>query len=222
MNCEQAAPVYLSEMAPAKWRGAFNASFQFFLSIGVVAANCINYATSNHSWGWRLSLGLAIVPASIIILGAFLITDTPISLLQRGKLDQAKIALRKVRGPTADVESELDDLIKWTQKSKALKQEPFGSIVFERQYRPYLVMALAIPFFQQLTGINIVAFYSPHLFQSVGLGNDAALLSTIILGLVNLASISLSGAVVDRFGRRFLFIVGGIQMILCQVFITNY
>ncbi|KAF7829933.1 sugar transport protein 5 [Senna tora] len=212
----QATPVYLSEIAPAKWRGAFNTGFQFFLSVGVVAANCINYATSKHSWGWRLSLGLAVVPAGIMTLGALLITDTPTSLVQRGNIHEARNALRKVRGSTADVEAELDDLIKCNQTSKTVQQEGFSTI-FQKQYRPHLVMAIAIPFFQQLTGINIVAFYSPNLFQSVGFGNDAALLSTIILGVVNLGSIMVSSAVVDRFGRRFLFIVGGIQMLVCEI-----
>jgi MFS family permease len=78
-------------------------------------------------------------------------------------------------------------------------------------------MAFAIPFFQQITGITIVAFYSPNLFQSVGLGHDAALLSAIILGAVNLASILISTGAVDRFGRRILFITGGIVMIVCLV-----
>ncbi|XP_028804682.1 sugar transport protein 5 [Neltuma alba] len=212
----QAAPVYLSEIAPPKWRGAFNTGFQFFIAIGAVLANCINYATSKHPWGWRVSLGLAVAPAAIMTIGAFFITDTPSSLVQRGKIDQARTALRKARGSTADVEAELDDLIKWAEKSKAIEQEPFTTI-FERKYRPHLVMAFAIPFFQQLTGINIVGFYSANLFQSVGLGNDAALLSTIILGLVNLGSITVSSFIVDRLGRRLLFIEGGIQMVTCQI-----
>ncbi|KAJ1406848.1 Sugar/inositol transporter [Sesbania bispinosa] len=215
----QAAPLYLSEIAPPKWRGAFNTGFQFFLGVGVVAAGCINYGTAKHSWGWRLSLGLAVVPAAVMTIGAFLITDTPSSLVERGKIDQARKALHKVRGSTTDVEPELEELIRWSEIAKSVEQEPFMTI-FERQYRPHLIMAFAIPFFQQLTGINIVAFYSPNLFQSVGLGNDAALLSAIILGLVNLASILISTAFVDRFGRRFLFITGGILMFVCQIAVS--
>ncbi|KAI4307383.1 hypothetical protein L6164_030582 [Bauhinia variegata] len=212
----QAAPVYLSEISPAKWRGAFNAGFQFFLSVGVVAASCINYGTSKHTWGWRLSLGLAAAPAAIVTIGSFLITDTPSSLVERGKIEKAKQALRKVRGKNANVEPEFEEIIKWSQVSKALQQEPFLTI-FQRQYRPHLVMAIAIPLFQQLTGINIVAFYAPNLFQSVGFGNDAALLSAVILGLVNLASTLIASVLVDRFGRRFLFIIGGIQMLVSQI-----
>ncbi|XP_047164060.1 sugar transport protein 5-like isoform X1 [Vigna umbellata] len=211
----QAAPLYLSEIAPPKWRGAFNAGFNFFVGIGVVAAGCINYGTAKHTWGWRVSLGLAVVPAAVMTVGALLITDTPSSLVERGKIDQARRALRKARGSSIDVEHELEELIKWSQIAKSVEQEPFRTI-FERQYRPQLVMAIGIVFFQQLTGINVVAFYAPNLFQSVGLGHDAALLSAIILGAANLGSIVLGTAIVDRFGRRFLFVTGGICMFLCQ------
>ncbi|CAL5332791.1 hypothetical protein CsSME_00014318 [Camellia sinensis var. sinensis] len=212
----QATPVYLSEMAPSKWRGAFNTGFQFFIGIGVVTANCLNYGTARLSYGWRLSLGLAVIPAAIMTVGALLITDTPSSLVERGKLDQAKQSLRKVRGVETDIEPELGDLVKSSEMAKAANQEPFVTI-FERQYRPHLVMSIAIPFFQQVTGINIIAFYAPVLFQSVGFGNDSALIAAIILGLVNLGSILVSTVVVDRFGRRFLFLQGGIQMFICQV-----
>jgi sugar porter (SP) family MFS transporter len=212
----QATPVYLSEVAPSKWRGAFNTGFQFFIGIGVVAANCINFGTAKHSWGWRLSLGLAIVPAVIMTIGALLISDTPSSLVERGKLTQAKRSLVKVRGKETDVEPELADLIKSSEIAKAANQEPFVTI-FERQYRPHLVMSIAIPFFQQVTGINIIAFYAPVLFQSVGFGSNSALIAAIILGMVNLGSILVSTSVVDRYGRRFLFLVGGIQMFVCQV-----
>ncbi|KAK2984645.1 hypothetical protein RJ640_006628 [Escallonia rubra] len=212
----QATPVYLSEMAPPKWRGAFSTGFQFFIGIGVVTANCVNYGTSRLSWGWRLSLGLAIVPAAIMTLGALSITDTPSSLVERGKLSLAKKSLTKVRGIDTDVEPELADLVKSSEIAKAINKEAFVTI-FERQYRPHLVMSIAIPFFQQLTGINIIAFYAPVLFQSVGFGSDSALIAAIILGVVNLGSIVVSTFVVDRYGRRFLFIEGGAQMFICQV-----
>ncbi|GMH21870.1 hypothetical protein Nepgr_023713 [Nepenthes gracilis] len=211
----QATPVYLSEVAPPKYRGAFNTGFQFFIGIGVVGANCINYGTARRSWGWRLSLGLAVVPALIMTLGALMISDTPSSLVERGKLEKARKALAKVRGK-ADVGAELTELIRASEVAKAAAKEPFVTI-FERQYRPHLVMAILIPFFQQVTGINIIAFYAPVLFQSVGFGRDSALLAAIVLGLVNLGSILVSTLVVDRFGRRFLFLEGGTQMFICQV-----
>ncbi|KAG5544025.1 hypothetical protein RHGRI_016696 [Rhododendron griersonianum] len=115
-----------------------------------------------------------------------------------------------------DIEPELSDLIRSSEIAKAVNQEPFATIL-ERQYRPHLVMAIAIPFFQQTTGIKIFAFYAPILFQSVGFGHDSAFLAAIVVGLVEMGSILASSTVVDRFGRRFLFLVGGILMFICQV-----
>lgn len=212
----KATPVYLSEVAPPKWRGAFNIGFEFFLGVGVVTANCINFATSRLSWGWRLSLALAAVPAIVMTIGSVLISDTPSSLVQRGKLEQAKESLAKVRGKDANIEHELEQIINSNEVTKTINQKAFKTI-FEIKYRPHLVMSIAIPSFQQLTGINIIAFYAPVLFQSMNFGDDGALIGTIILGSVNLASILISSVIVDRFGRRFLLIVGGLQILLCQV-----
>ncbi|PIA63860.1 hypothetical protein AQUCO_00201288v1 [Aquilegia coerulea] len=216
----QATPVYLSEMAPPKWRGAFTIGFQFFLGTGVVVANVINYRTAQiGSWGWRLSLGLAAVPAVLMTIGALLVSDTPSSLVERGKLEQAKQSLQRARGVGINIEDEFIELLKSSEDSKLLTNEPFTTI-FQRQYRPHLVMAVLIPFFQQLTGINVIAFYAPVIFQSVGFGSNSALVSAIILGLVNLGSIVMSMFVVDRFGRRVLFMEGGIQMVVFQVCIS--
>lgn len=213
--------MYLSEVAPPKWRGAFNTGFQFFLGVGVVVSNSINYIVAKNIWGWRVSLGMAAVPAAIMTVGAFLISDSPSSLVERGKVEEARRSLRKARGKDTDVEVELTDIINSSKAAEAVNQEPFMTIL-ERQHRPHLVMSIAIPFFQQVTGVNVLAFYAPILFQSVGFGNDSALIAAIILGVVNLGSILVSAAVVDRFGRRFLFIIGGIQMLLCQVCIPYF
>jgi predicted MFS family arabinose efflux permease len=136
--------------------------------------------------------------------------------VERGKVEQARQSLTKVRGINSNVDAELADLLKFNEMAKDAKKEPFLTIL-ERQYRPHLVMSIAIPFFQQLTGINIIAFYAPVIFQSVGFGSDSALIAAIVLGLVNLGSILVSTGMVDRHGRRFLFIIGGIQMFICQV-----
>ncbi|CAA2955734.1 sugar transport 5 [Olea europaea subsp. europaea] len=82
-------PVYLSKMAPPKWQGAFNTGFQFFIGISVVAANCINYDTASLHLGWHIYFGLAMILAAVMILGASLISDTPSSLVERSKIEQA-------------------------------------------------------------------------------------------------------------------------------------
>ncbi|KAK1301922.1 Sugar transport protein 5 [Acorus calamus] len=217
----QATPVYLSEMAPARWRGALNTGFQFFIAIGVVAANLTNYAVSRSrlSSGWRLSLGLAGAPAAAIAAGALSVPDTPASLASRGRLPQARAALCRVRGSETHVDEELDELVRSIEAAKDQESSSgqFRRLVWERRHRPHLVVAVALPFFQQMTGINVIAFYAPVLFRTVGFGSDPALMAAVVLGSVNLVSILVSTFVVDRYGRKVLFIQGGIQMIVCQV-----
>eukprot|EP00253_Pinus_taeda_P011849 PITA_11849 len=214
----QCVPIYLSEMAPPRLRGALNIGFQLFLGIGVLSANLINYRTAKiQNWGWRLSLGLAAAPALIMLAGSFTLPDTPNSLIERGQMEKARAVLERIRG-TPDVQEELQDMIEATEVSKTVKH-PFRNII-RRKYRPQLVMALAIPFFQQLTGINVIAFYAPVLFKTIGFGSNAALLAAVILGVMNLASIIISIFIVDKVGRRALFLQGGLQMIICQVLIA--
>ena len=168
-------------MAPPKYRGAINNGFQFSVGIGALSANLINFGTEKikGGWGWRISLAMAAVPASILTLGAFFLPETPNSIIQRSNDHQkAKRMLQRVRG-TDDVQAELDDLIKATSISKTI-ENPFKKIV-QRRYRPQLVMAIAIPFFQQVTGINVIAFYAPILFRTIGLGESASLLSAVML-----------------------------------------
>ncbi|KAI3905024.1 hypothetical protein MKW92_000454 [Papaver armeniacum] len=217
----QSAPLYLSEMAPAKYRGAINNGFQLSTNLGVSSANLINYGTEKikGNYGWRLSLAMAAFPALIFTIGSIFLTETPNSLIQRGSdFKKAKIVLQKVRG-TDDVQAELDDLIEASSVSKTTNQSQF--IIFEKRYRPQLVMAIAIPFFQQVTGINLIGFYAPLLFITIGFGTSAALLSSVLIGVIATMSTFVSMFIVDRFGRRALFIVGGIQMFMSQIIIGS-
>jgi sugar porter (SP) family MFS transporter len=209
--------VYLAETAPPKWRGAFTTGFQLFLSIGNLAANLVNYGTSRiPTWGWRLSLGLAAAPAAVILAGALLIPDTPSSLILRGRVEDARAALRRVRGPKADVDAELDDVARAVAAARAHDDGAFRRIL-RREHRHHLAMAVAIPLFQQLTGVIVIAFFSPVLFQTAGFGSNGALMGAVVLGAVNLGSTLVSTVTVDRYGRRPLFLTGGFVMIICQV-----
>jgi MFS family permease len=207
-------------MAPYKYRGALNMMFQLAITIGILVANILNYffAQIHGGWGWRLSLGGAIVPALIIIVGSFCLPDTPNSLIERGHCEEAKEQLVNIRG-ISDVEDEFKDLVAASEGSKQVKH-PWVAI-FERRYRPQLTMAIAIPFFQQLTGMNVITFYAPVLFKTLGFGNNASLMSAVITGSVNTLATLVSIFSVDKWGRRSLFLVGGIQMFICQVYSIN-
>ncbi|ESW20722.1 hypothetical protein PHAVU_005G009400 [Phaseolus vulgaris] len=212
----QAVPLYLSEMALPRLRGAISNGFQLSICIGIVCANLINYGAEKieGGWGWRVSLALAAVPASFLTLGALFLPETPNSLIQRSHDHQkAKLLLQRIRG-TEDVEAEFDDLIKASSSKTNNKQSL--KIILKPRYRPQLVMAVVIPFFQQFTGINVIGFYAPLLFRTIGLGESASLLSAVVTGVVGTGSTFISMFIVDKLGRRTLFIIGGIQMFASQ------
>lgn len=211
----QAVPLYLSEMAPAHLRGGLNMMFQLATTLGIFSANMINYGTEKiKPWGWRLSLGLAAGPALLMTIGGFLLPETPNSLIEQGSKDEGRRVLEKIRG-TQDVDAEFQDMVEASELANMIKH-PFRNIL-ELRNRPQLVMAIFMPAFQILTGINSILFYAPVLFQSMGFGGNASLYSSVMTGAVLALSTLVSIATVDKWGRRVLLIGGGVQMILCQI-----
>lgn len=211
----QAVPLYLSEMAPFRLRGGLNMLFQLATTLGIFSANMINYGTSKlEPWGWRLSLGLAAAPALVMTLGGIFVPETPNSLIERGSKEKGRKVLEKIRG-TDNVHAELQDIIDASELANSI-EHPFRNIL-EKRNRPQLVMAIFMPTFQILTGINSILFYAPVLFQSMGFGRNASLYSSALTGAVLASSTVVSILTVDRLGRRVLLIGGGIQMIVCQV-----
>ncbi|XP_057443295.1 sugar transport protein 10-like [Lotus japonicus] len=210
----QSVPVYLSEMAPAQIRGALNMGFQMMITIGILIANLINYKTSKLEHGWRISLGVGAVPAILLCLGSLFLGDTPNSLIERGQHENAKKMLQKIRG-TVNVDEEYQDLVDASEEAKKV-EHPWRNIM-QPKYRPQLTFCSFIPFFQQLTGINVIMFYAPVLFKTLGFGSDASLMSAVITGGVNVVATLVSIFTVDKFGRRILFLEGGAQMLVCQI-----
>ena len=143
-------PISLRNGTP-KHIGAFNIGFQVCVATGILSANLLNYGTQKikGGWGWRISLAMAAAPASILTIGLLFLPETPSSIIQRNNDHQkAEKIMQIVRG-TADVQAELDDLIRQSSVSKNINH-PFMKII-DRKYRPQLVMAILIPFFQQVT-----------------------------------------------------------------------
>lgn len=212
------APVYLAEIAPARWRGAFTTCFHFFFNLGMFMADMVNYGTNSiPRWGWRLSLGVGVVPAAVIIAGAALIPDTPNSLVLRGRLDEARASLRRIRGAAADVDAELKDIASAVEQDRRHESGAFRRLFCWREYRPHLAIAVATPVFFDLTGMIVVSIFTPLLFYTVGFTNQKAILGSIITDVVSLASIAVAGLAVDRYGRRSLLMVGSAVLILSQV-----
>ncbi|XP_054794847.1 sugar transport protein MST4-like [Prosopis cineraria] len=212
----QAVPVFLSEIAPTRIRGALNILFQLNVTIGILIANLINWFTAKikGGYGWRISLGLAAVPALMLTLGAMMVDDTPNSLIERGKLEKGKAVLKKIRG-VENVDPEYNELVEASNKAKQIKN-PWSKLL-KRKNRPMLVISLLLQVFQQFTGINAIMFYAPVLFSTLGFESDASLYSAVITGLVNVLCTLVSVSLADKLGRRVLLLEACAQMLLSQV-----
>ncbi|KAI5081071.1 hypothetical protein GOP47_0004254 [Adiantum capillus-veneris] len=209
----QAVPVYLSEIAPPRIRGGLNILFGVYVTIGVVSGSIVNYfAAKVHPRGWRLSLGIAGIPALLLTLFTLVIVETPFSLIERGKHEQARDVLCRIRG-TTEVSAEFDELIEIcrrpaVQGSRGHSWESFREFFCERRHRGAMVVACMLPFFQQVAGNDAILFYGIFLFKLAGFGDQTSLYSAIIIGGCALLSCLLTMLFIDRLGRRPLLLIG--------------
>ena len=148
------------------------------------------------------------------MFGAIILPYLPRSLIERGLDEKAKKELIKIRG-TTNIDKEFKDLMAASESSKAVKHP--WVFLLKRQYRPQLTFAIAISFFQQLTGMNVIMFYAPILFKTIGFGAIASLMSAMIIGACNAVSALASIFTIDKFGRRTIFLEGGAQMLIYHV-----
>ncbi|KAG5405451.1 hypothetical protein IGI04_011570 [Brassica rapa subsp. trilocularis] len=213
----QAVPLFLSEIAPAQLRGGLNIVFQLMVTIGILIANLVNYFTATvHPNGWRIALGGAAIPAVILLLGSLIICETPTSLIERNKNEEGRETLRKIRG-VEDINDEYESIVHACEIASQVK-DPYRKLL-KPASRPPLIIGMLLQLFQQFSGINAIMFYAPVLFQTVGFGNNAALLSAVITGSINVLSTFVGIYLVDRTGRRFLLLQSSVHMLISQLII---
>lgn len=205
------APMYIAEIAPARWRGRLVAVVQFNIVLGILLAFFSNYviARTIGADAWRWMFGVQAAPSILFFLLVFLIPESPRWLVARGRIDEARRSLLAL-GSDDGVENEIRDIRESLIPSHPGGEERF----FQRAHRRPILLAVAIALFNQLSGINAVLYYAPVVFKMAGAGSDAALLQAVAIGLTNLVFTMLAMTIIDRVGRRRLMIVGSIGYVL--------
>jgi SP family galactose:H+ symporter-like MFS transporter len=203
-------PLYISEISPANARGWQVSLFQLAITVGILGAYVVDYAFSGNQ-GWRWMLGLAVVPGLILGIGMLLMPETPRWLARRGRSEQARGVLEKIRG-TGDVVAELQDI----QSTLAVSEEHGRwSDLWSPTVRPALLIGAGLAMFQQITGINTVIYYAPTIIRSTGIPSaSGAILATAGIGLVNVLMTVVSMWLIDRIGRRPLLLAGTGGMVI--------
>jgi sugar porter (SP) family MFS transporter len=214
------APMYIAEIAPAKLRGKLVSINQLNIVVGLSAAYFANYfiiqASSSGAdwvaaWGldahtWRWMLGVEIVPAVVFLLGLLVIPDSPRWLVNNGREQEARVVLAKLM-PADQIDDEIE-VIKnsYDSENGSLWKRIQG--VLGPKMRLALIVGIIVGVVQQITGINAIFFYAPTIFEQSGIGTDAAFAQAVLVGLINVLFTLVAIALIDRWGRKPLLLVG--------------
>jgi MFS transporter, SP family, galactose:H+ symporter len=202
-------PVFIAESAPARLRGSLLVTYQVATVLGIIGGYLTAFVLADsHSWRWML--GLAAIPAVLVLPLLRQMPDTARWYLFKNRFDDARRALLRVE-PNSDVEQELAEIV------EAMREEDGGKFI-EMLRPPYLratAFVVGLGFFAQLTGINGIIYYSPLLFEAMGFqGKFALLVLPALVQLASLAAVLVSLLLVDRLGRRPILLSGIAAMIL--------
>ncbi|MCB9667348.1 MAG: sugar porter family MFS transporter [Myxococcales bacterium] len=213
-----AVPLYISEISPTKSRGALVSLNQLMITIGILASYVSDYIIADdsnlESWRWMFLMGF--FPALILLMGMFFLPETPRWLIGRKRHDEGLAILRKLEEPAL-----VNDAY------EALRNEVVGGSGADTQgasdiMQPWLHRALfigvGIMFFQQFTGINTIIYYSPVIFKMAGfIGNTESIVPAVIVGVVNVLFTVVSMLLIDRVGRRPIYFVGTLGMVVSLI-----
>jgi MFS transporter, SP family, arabinose:H+ symporter len=216
-------PVYIAELAPAKWRGRMVGLFQINIVVGILLAYLSNYIIVMQHLGatqWRWEFGVAIVPSAIFLVMLYGIPRSSRWLVTTNQTDEALDVLRLMGSPNS--EEELKEIIDSVHLERGVKAEP----LFQKKYTLPIFLAVTIGMFNQLSGINALLYYSNSIFASAGFSSNSAALQTVGVGLVNLLATFLGMSLIDKLGRKTLMLIGSVGMVIALsgvawVFFTN-
>ena len=202
-------PLYIGEIAPSERRGALVSMNQLSVTGGILASELIAYGLAGHG-DWRVSVGLALLPAVVLGLGVAREPESPAWLIRQGREDDARTVLRTLR----DTDEQIDDEI--ASVKDTAREESKGSIgdLVDRRLRPALILGVVLAVIQQITGINTIIYFAPTVLQEAGLGSSASLLALVIVGATNVIMTIVAIRFLDRIGRRPLLIGGMIGMVI--------
>lgn len=205
-----AAPMYISEISPARSRGKMVGLFQFNVVFGILIAYFSNYFMQDLGENaWRWMLGVQALPSLIFLLAILYVPESPRWLImKKGDVQQAKKILTII-----DADSSEETLFAILHANEETKDKPHAKL-FSAKYKTPVMLAVLFAVFNQVSGINAIIYYSPRIFEMTGLGAKAAFLSSAGIGFVNFAFTLLAINFIDRFGRRTLMAIGSVGVII--------
>ena len=197
------APLYLAEIAPERIRGAMISLYQLMITIGILVA-FLSDTYFSYTGNWRWMLGIIAIPGALFLIGVFFLPYSPRWLMMRGRGAEAEQVLHKLRADPALVKRELAEI---TEQLK-IPQRGFHLFFQNINFRRSVALGVLLQVMQQLTGMNVVMYYAPKIFEGMGYNTESQLWFTAIVGLTNVLATFIAIAFVDKLGRKPILYAG--------------
>ena len=204
-------PMYIAEIAPAKWRGRLVGVFQFNVVFGILLAYFSNYVIGTMGLvgtEWRWKLGVAALPAAIFFVMLLGIPESPRWLVKRGRISEAREVL-ELTGEE-NFEQKLQEIVESIDAEHVTTDA-----LFSVKYRGPIFLAVSIGMFNQLSGINAILYYLNAIFERAGFSKVSGDLQSVAVGATNLVFTVLAMSVIDKLGRKTMLLVGSVGTALC-------
>jgi len=226
--------LYMSEICPRKIRGALVSGYQFCITIGLLLASCVNYAVENRtdSGSYRIPIGVQFAWGLILFTGIFFLPDSPRYYVKKGRIEDARKSLCRLRGQPADsqfVEVELSEIVANAEYERHLNPSTGyfdswancfkGGLWNAKSNLRRTILGTSMQMMQQWTGVNFIFYYSTPFLQSTGAIDNVFLIS-LIFTLVNVCSTPISFYTIEKFGRRPILVWGALGMLICQFLVA--
>jgi MFS transporter, SP family, arabinose:H+ symporter len=207
------SPMYIAEIAPAKWRGRLVAFYQLAIVSGILLAYYSNYLfddIGDNNWRWMFASQAA--PSLLFLLLLLLVPESPRWLVKTGRAEKAAHIIWKISGEEQTIVT-----LQEIERSFASTTTFSFFELFDKKYFPVVCIGIMIAVFQQVTGINSILYYAPVIFKETGLDSASSLLQTIGIGFVNVIATFIAIGFVDRVGRKNFLLAGCLIMGLSLV-----
>jgi sugar porter (SP) family MFS transporter len=210
------SPMYVAEVAPAKNRGMLVAVYQLTIVIGILCSYTINFALHDVPGNWRWMFATGTVPSILFFAGLFFIPESPRWLYKAGKKDEALAVLTRIGGEEMAGE-EIKEIA--GSLDTASRETPRGEL-FKPEWSKVMLVGFFLAILVQVSGINTIIDYAPKILLAAGVEISNALLQTSLLGLINFVFTFIAIGLIDRVGRRVLYLAGSAGMTITLILLA--